>query len=431
MTRTRTSALAALLLGGLVLGTFTGCAPSNPNISAAEDALEQQNYEQALSSIETAIENDSANAQAYLTKAQILRQMADSTMSADRYRELYKQAYEAEETAVKFEPGVRSDIQGSRQLAYVQQRQRGGQAFNRARQSNDVKEYRKAAAYFGAANAIAPDSASAHLFEAYARFSAERLKKSGEPNIGKVIPVLERYVNVAAKPDTNAYSLLGQLYLQNDQAEEAVDLLEQATEQYPEHSSLQSLRLTAYNRAGQTQKAMRAYREQIDQNPENPTYRYNYGSMLLQADRFDDAIEQLQKAIELDAENVQAQYNLGAAYVNRALAANDSIATMEDSLRGQDRQLTEEEKKRMQSLATKRQQSFKSAIPPLERARQLSQQGEGRFLQDACSALFQAYVQTEQVDKASQVEECAGMEQGRAEEMQQGQGGGGGNGGSR
>ena len=431
MTRTRTSALAALLLGGLVLGTFTGCAPSNPNISAAEDALEQQNYEQALSSIETAIENDSANAQAYLTKAQILRQMADSTMSADRYRELYKQAYEAEETAVKFEPGVRSDIQGSRQLAYVQQRQRGGQAFNRARQSNDVKEYRKAAAYFGAANAIAPDSASAHLFEAYARFSAERLKKSGEANIGKVIPVLERYVNVAAKPDTNAYSLLGQLYLQNDQAEEAVDLLEQATEQYPEHSSLQSLRLTAYNRAGQTQKAMRAYREQIDQNPENPTYRYNYGSMLLQADRFDDAIEQLQKAIELDAENVQAQYNLGAAYVNRALAANDSIATMEDSLRGQDRQLTEEEKKRMQSLATKRQQSFKSAIPPLERARQLSQQGEGRFLQDACSALFQAYVQTEQVDKASQVEECAGMEQGRAEEMQQGQGGGGGNGGSR
>ena len=238
-------------------------------------------------------------------------------------------------------------------------------------------------------------------------------------------------MNVAAKPDTNAYSLLGQLYLQNDQAEEAVDLLEQATEQYPEHSSLQSLRLTAYNRAGQTQKAMRAYREQIDQNPENPTYRYNYGSMLLQADRFDDAIEQLQKAIELDAENVQAQYNLGAAYVNRALAANDSIATMEDSLRGQDRQLTEDEKKRMQSLATKRQQSFKSAIPPLERARQLSQQGEGRFLQDACSALFQAYVQTEQVDKASQVEECAGMEQGRAEEMQQGHGGGGGNGGSR
>jgi tetratricopeptide (TPR) repeat protein len=410
-----------VLLGGLVLGIFTGCAPSNPNISAAEDALEQQNYEKALSSIETAIEKDSANAEAYLTKAQVLRQMADSTMSADRYRELYKQAYEAEETAAEFDPGVRSDIQGSRQLAYVQQRQRGGQAFNQARQSSDVKEYRKAAAYFGAANAIAPDSASAHLFEAYARFSAERLKESGEANIGKVIPVLERYVDVAAKPDTNAYSLLGQLYLQNDQSEEAIDLLEQATEQYPDRSNLQSLRLTAYNRAGQTQKAMQAYQDQIEQDPDNPTYRYNYGSMLLQADRFEEAIEQLQRAVELEEDNVQAQYNLGAAYVNKALAANDSIATMEDSLRSENRQLTEEEKKKIQSFANQRQQSFRSAIPALERARQLSQQGDDRFLQDACSALFQAYVQTEQVDKASQVEECAGMEQGRAEEMKQGQ----------
>jgi hypothetical protein len=61
----------------------------------------------------------------------------------------------------------------------------------------------------------------------------------------------------------------------------------------------------------------------------------------------------------------------------------------------------------IKDLDEQRRQLFRNAIPPLERARELSSAG-GQYRQNACSALLQAYVQTEQTDKAEQVKDCAG-----------------------
>jgi len=185
--------------------------------------------------------------------------------------------------------------------------------------------------------------------------------------------------------------------------------------------------LNAYNQAGQTEKAMSEYREQIKQNPNNVTYRYNYGSMLLQADRYDEAIEQLETAVELEPGNVKAQYNLGAAYSNKARQVQNELAEVNDSLRAisqkaieNNREPTAEEKKvvnkldqQATELTEEKKALFEKAIPPLERARQLSGP-DGSFRTDACTALVTAYVQTERVEKAKEYEECAGLQVGRS-----------------
>lgn len=408
---TRQSALFAIFFGGLLLVALAGCSAGNPHVSDAEDALEEQNYERALSSVETALEEDSANVDAYMLKAQILRQMADSTMSPEEYKDLYSRATEAEERAIEFDEGRRGDVQTQRQLAYIQEYQRGADAFNRAQQSGDREDFLRAAAFFGAAGAVEPDSAGPYLNEAYSRLNAEQREE--------VIPILERYVELADTVQENAYTILGQLYLTNDRAEDAIGLLEEATDEYPDNEELQSLRLNAYNQAGALDRAMEAYREQIEQNPNNATYRYNYGSLLLNADRHDEAIEHLEEAVELEPSNVKAQYNLGAAYINKAVAFDDSLASIEDQVREEEREFTEEEEQNIRELAQQRQNAFQDAIPPLERARQLSDEGDD-FRQDACTALFQAYVQTEQEDKAAEVEECAGYEEGQVDEMNNG-----------
>lgn len=418
MMTTRQSALYAILSGVFVLAVLAGCSAGNPHMSEAEDALEQQNYDQALTSVDSALVQDSANVDAYMLKADILRQMADSTMPPDEYKELYERAREAEEKAIKFDEGVRSDIQTQRQLAYIQEYQRGADAFNRAQQSGNQEDFLMAAGFFGAASAIEPDSSGPYLNEAYARLNAQQREET--------IPILETYIQKADSVEENPYTILAQLYLTNDRAEDAISLLEEATEQYPNNEELQSLRLNAYNQAGATDKAMEAYREQIEENPDNATYRYNYGSLLLNAERHEEAIEQLSRAAELEPNNVKAQYNLGAAYVNRAVAFDDSLAALEDSVRQAERDFTDEEEERIRELAQKRQTAFENAIPPLERARQLSSEGDD-YRQDACTALFQAYVQTEQEDRAAQVEECAGYDEGQAEEMTEGDGGGGNN----
>lgn len=504
---TRQSALFALFLGSLGLVALSGCSAGNPNMSAAESAMEQENYDRALANVDSAIARDSANAEAYAMKARILRQMADSTTPPGEYKQRYREAREAEQQAIEFDPGQRSTINSQRELAFIEEYQKGADAFNEARKSRSKDDFMRAAAFFGAASAIRPDSTGPILNEAFARLQAARLEggDQGTQEMAEVIPILETYIEKEDQPSKDAYTILAQLYRQNKQPEKAIDLTETAIEdlsnrpthirvsgtqgvdytgtvevggssrsvegatpdrielstsegmvsgsfQKPEGgkrqtkgqlqvalymqgtelasdqttspaepleisadlsaqtplAELQNQRLNALNSTGNTERAMQAYQEQIEQDPDDATYRYNYGSLLLNADRYDEAAEQLARAVELDPDDPKKQYNLGAAYLNEGVALQDSLVSLRDSLMAKEQPLTDEERKMVRELDEQRRGLFKDAIPPLERARQLSGPS-GQYRQNACSALFQAYVQTEQTEKAEEVKECAGQ----------------------
>jgi tetratricopeptide (TPR) repeat protein len=203
--------------------------------------------------------------------------------------------------------------------------------------------------------------------------------------------------------------MLGQLYLEQ-QNQKVIALLDQATRFYPDDQELQGLRLNAYNRAGSMDQALDAYREQVKNNPENATYRYNYGALLLEAERYADAIAQLDSAVALRPAHVESQYNLGAAYVNAALARDDSIATLEkragkSTADAGDATSVEE---KVEMLTQKREDLFDKAVPPLERVRKMSEAGRA-IRTDACRALMVAYVQTGRPNRAAQVESCTGF----------------------
>ncbi|WP_233993489.1 tetratricopeptide repeat protein [Salinibacter altiplanensis] len=500
----RQSALFALVLGSLGLVALSGCSAGNPNMSAAEDAMEQERYERALANVDSAIAQDSANAEAYTMKARVLRQMADSTAPANEYKRRYRQARKAEEKAIEFDPGRRSDIKNQRELAFIREYQKGADTFNQAQQSSQKSDYTRAAAYFGAASAIQPDSTGPILNEAFARLQAARLEggDQGMQEMSNVIPILERYLKREDEPTKDAYNILAQLHRQDDRPEAALDVTERALEDLsgrPTHfrvqgtrglsytatieaggssrqvegttpdrielstrdgtvtgafqkqdggkkqakgrlrvslytqgtevsnsqttaleeitisedlsratplAELQNQRLSALNNTGNTEAAMKAYRQQIENNPENARYRYNYGSLLLNSDRYEAAIEQLAKAVEFDADDPKKQYNLGAAYLNKGVVLQDSVVSARDSVMAKNRKPTQEETQMIKNLDEKRLQFFQNAIPPLEKARQLSGPS-GQYRQNACSALLQAYVQTEQTEKAEEVKQCA------------------------
>lgn len=518
----RRSAFLSLVVGGVALLILSGCSAGNPHINSAEDAMEQQEYDRALANIDSALAQDSANVDAYTMRAQILRNKADSTMAPADYKDLYRRARAAEEKAIKFDPGARSEVEGQRTLTFAQESQRGARAFQRGRQSSDTTAYRQAAAHFGAASATYPDSASVILNEAFALLNMEQNKQNG--TMTNAIPMLERYLERADQPDKNAYDILSALYLQDGQVQNAIETLETAIDDLSQRdpyiqvggsrglkytgevsvngssrsvdgttpdrvsldaegevsatfektqekgqlqvslyykgsaikdtliqsgsatlsanlgeetplARLEGRLLNAYNRAGDTEKALQAYREQIDRNPENATYRYNYGSLLLQQERYEDAVEELSKAVELDPGNAKAQYNLGAAYTNMARSVQDSLSTLNDSIRSisraameENREPTQEEEQQVneldaasQKLEKEKRGLFRQAIPPLERARQLSDSGT-TLEKNICNALLQAYVQIEQTAKAKSLESCAGLE---VQQGGEGSGGGG------
>jgi len=502
---TRQSALFALVLSTLGLLVLSGCSAGNPNMSAAESAMEQESYQRALANVDSALTQDSANVDAYMMKARILRQMADSTTPPDRYKELYAQAREAEEKAVQFNPGMRSDVESQRELAYVQEYQKGADLFNQAQKSQSQRGFEQAAASFGAASAIRPDSTGPILNEAFARLQAAQQMEGEESaeQMSNVIPILEQYIEKEEEPTKNAYTILAQLYLQNEQPDQTVDVTERAINdlsERPTHfrftgtqkveyagtveaggaprgiegtvpgrvpisaddgtvsgsfykkeggkrqakgqvqvtlylqgseiatariispsdtasisedlssatplAQLENYRLNALNQMGDTEQALQAYREQVEKNPEDATYRYNYGSLLLNQNRYAEAVEQLEKAVEYDPNDPKKQYNLGAAYLNQGVNLQDSLVSVRDSVMATEEQPTEDEREMISELNKQRVSLFEQAIPPLERARQLSG-SDGQYRQNACSALLQAYVQTEQTEKAQEVESCA------------------------
>jgi tetratricopeptide (TPR) repeat protein len=382
----------------------SACSGGNPNISAAEDALEAGNYDQALASVEEALAQDSANAEAYLLKANILTQRASDTTDPDQHVADVEAAIAAQEQAIQYDPGVRGDVEGRRLLLYQREFNAGVEAFNQASETQAPEDFRQAAAYFESAALANPDATDAYLNQGYA------LIKGDETDAA--LPPLESYRARADSIGANVYALLGELYLTQGENEEAVEAVEAGLDEYPDDEDLKTVSLAAYEEAGMTERVLSVYAERVKQDPDNATYRYNYGSMLLSAERYDAAAEQLEAAVELDPDNARAQYNLGAAYVNKAIEVDEQARALEDSLASNRDDLSSSQQEAMTQevadLRAQRQDLFARAVEPLERAEELTTDPQSR--QRICSALFQSYMQIEEVEKAEQVEECAGVE---------------------
>ena len=404
----RLSSVFALLVGGIALALVSGCAGGNPYIGEAESNLENQNFDGALAYVDSALAQPNLTPQEradiFLLQARVYRTQADSSNDAQRHAELIQNVIVSQDSAIALNPGVRSIIQSERQLQYIQEMQSGAEQFRNAQQSQDQQAYQNAASYFRAAYTIFPDSASAYLNEAYAQINA------GD-QLAAIAP-LEGFVERADSVGADQYTLLGQLYLTNNRAEDAIPVLEGGADEYPNNSDIQSLLLNAYNAAGQTEQAIAAYQDQVQNDPNNALYLYNLGSLLLNEERYDEAMQYLGRAVQQNPSNANAQYNYGAAHVNKAVAVNEEIATLEDSLRTNEQNLSNAEAQQLnsqiESLAEERSELFQDAIQPLERALELTESSSPNR-QGICRALFSAYVQTGQEEQAREIQECAGL----------------------
>ncbi len=404
----RLSSVFALLVGGIALALVSGCAGGNPYIGEAESNLENQNFDGALAYVDSALAQPNLTPQEradiFLLQARVYRTQADSSNDAQRHAELIQNVIVSQDSAIALNPGVRSTVQSERQLQYIQEMQSGAEQFRNAQQSQDQQAYQNAASYFRAAYTIFPDSASAYLNEAYAQINA------GD-QLAAIAP-LESFVERADSVGADQYTLLGQLYLTNNRAEDAIPVLEGGADEYPNNSDIQSLLLNAYNAAGQTEQAIAAYQDQVQNDPNNALYLYNLGSLLLNEERYDEAMQYLGRAVQQNPSNANAQYNYGAAHVNKAVAVNEEIATLEDSLRTNEQNLSNAEAQQInsqiESLAEERSELFQDAIQPLERALELTESSSPNR-QGICRALFSAYVQTGQEEQAREIQECAGL----------------------
>jgi len=149
-------------------------------------------------------------------------------------------------------------------------------------------------------------------------------------NLDERDAAIEPYLKVLELTHSeDSYVQLGDMYVQkglklkndgddagaDEYFDKAIKVLEEGKAKHPQSGDILLLLSNTYIAADKLDVAKDAFKEGVEKEPENKFYRYNYGSLLLNAEEYAGAAEQLEKALEIDPEYENAIYNLAVTYV--------------------------------------------------------------------------------------------------------------------
>ena len=381
--RSRFLTLSVSLLLAVLVGGADGCS-SDPNVEGAKLDMNNGEYDRAIANIETALETDPDNVDALILKNEIYRRQYEAAAGAEAKRMFLDDKFDdmvatlrRAETLAPDNPSVRDGRLNMWALAV-----NAGNGIIR----DDNADATMAIPYLEAANELAPDSSQGYYSLGLVYIQAGEAARAVAP--------LERATELDPDDPTTVY-YYGRALLLADRGSEAVTVLEAAQAKFPDDENIQTILLNAYTSTGQTDQALERYAQAAQAQADDPIIRYNYGALLLEAERFDEAIVELTAASQLDPTNPDALYNLGAAYQNKAALINARGNETEDVAAAD-------------VLFDERDANLALAVAPLSQARAIAASSNDDE-QPYCEALFRVYTQLNRIDDAEGVAECAGM----------------------
>lgn len=140
----------------------------------------------------------------------------------------------------------------------------------------------------------------------------------------------------------------------------AMEYIKMGREVYPDNFNLIIAETNIYLSAGDKDKAMELLQLAIKQDDSNPTLFFAVGTNYDQMGNFEEAENNYKSAIVLDPEYFDANYNLGALYVNKAI-----------ELLAQANALPLDEEAEYNALKDEANKLLENSLPYLEKADQL------------------------------------------------------------
>ncbi len=399
----------------LILASVSGCA-SNPNLEGAQINLRNKDYQRALTNINLALEAEPHNSEALLLKGDILSEMLPDIYDSDERTEHIGKLTGVYAQAVRLDPENSSQVTRQRTALYRNEFSLAMEAYRDADQLGGherADRFMTAARHFRNASMILPDSVDALINEAHAYYSA-----------GEVLEAAEAYESAIALGNTErklfiylarTYELvaneLADPQIQPKYYREMVRTLKTALDNHPNDDEIRKLLLNAFASSDtMTAEALPFFEENLAAEKNNQVYLYNYGTLLLRQEDYEGAITMLSNAVVLDSSYTNALFNLGAAYVNLGVQAEQDYQAVENSL--QSSGIGTQEIARLEAQKTELEQSktkyFSQAITHLETARRLIET-ELEDPADVCRALYIAYSQTDQRSRAEEARFCADL----------------------
>ncbi|MBO2012538.1 tetratricopeptide repeat protein [Hymenobacter negativus] len=291
--------------------------------SAVTNAILNQRsglLDKARVDIDKAIVNEKTigKAKTWYTRGEIYQGMMDSPIYSKQLQpgEGVQKAYESYAKTIELD--TKDGEFGKQAVAKMDNLY--GHAFNDAVNSYNAKEYDKAIENYKLASKIKPQDTTAVLYSAYAS-EAKQDYAGAKASYNQLLGMNYKSVTL--------YSRLFQMAKQQNDNAEAAKVLQQALVAYPNNKTFMLEDLNVSLASGRGEEALNKISKTIAADPTNSNLYAVRGSMYDQQKKTDLALADYRKAVELDPNNFDAQFNLGVYNYNKAADAYTKASKMD------------------------------------------------------------------------------------------------------
>lgn len=179
------------------------------------------------------------------------------------------------------------------------------------------------------------------------------------------------------------YASIAGIQQKQGDVEGALATLKEGREKYPDEVALLTQEINIFLKEGKIDDALNNLNMAIEKEPNNDSYYFARGTLFDKKGSYEKAMEDYKKAIGINPDNFDANYNLGAMYVNQS---GQVVEEMNADLNM--------EQEKYDKLKTKLEGLYKKAVPYLEQAHNLNPKDQATM-----QTLVELYVKTGDTEK--------------------------------
>ena len=301
---------------------------SSTELTSAKLYIQQKQYDKAKEALKREIEKNPKSDEGYYLLGLLYGDQGEIELMVDAYNK-----------SLEISKNFEKNIKDNNMYHWASNFNKGVSYFNKASKTNDKDStqmfFDKSIESFSNAILCQPDSIDTYANLAFAYINMGESEKALTP-ISKQIELYKKKFNVTDNSGPldpvkyssllDSYALEGELLTKLGSAaedkdkktefyDEAITKMKEAKQYFPNDPSILLHLSNSYIATDRLDVAMESFKEGVAKEPENKYYRFNYGSMLLTAEDFENAAIQLKKAVEIDPEYENAIYNLAVTYV--------------------------------------------------------------------------------------------------------------------
>jgi len=381
------------LLGtGITLLFFTAQAQKS-KVTAGALEFSNQNYERAIQYLREALSKpelltpkEIVKANVKLLQSYIYYYVKERDKAFEKYPDLVEEAYQcyknASSNSKEYNPyreEVNAILPTLGQLLYLE----AFNAFQKENYTKAIELINNAKTIFGRGGIS--DFYAIHTLEGYILLQQGATEKA-IASLEKAIQLYKK--NPPQQGDKTVaylYGKLAEIYAEKGDKEKALLYLKEGRETFPKDQNLINIETQIYLRSDFYEEALQKYEKEAMESPDNETAQLIYAQLLEKKD-VNKALAQYQKVLRINPDNLIANYNIGAIYVNKAAEASERLKQIQGN-----KELFEQTKAEMLSY-------FEKALPYMEKAYQL--EPDSRTTLSTLTALIQITTYLDMQEKA-------------------------------